>query len=245
MTLFLAILILCLIAEITSILIYYFYSKRYHLINNTETSRITTLKKGFYEIKGKVTFLTEKLISPMAQVPCIYYKLKIEELRNSGKSSSWHTIIKDEKYVRFGVQDSSGTAYIELKGAKLAFKKDIQGKTGLFNKASDELERVMNNYGKSTHRWIFDKTLRYEETIIGEAEELYVIGEVTDMEGYYPVYKKGKLPFLISDKSEESILQTSKKIFRIALLFMISIPLCLLVYFLFYLDLFPLIFALF
>jgi hypothetical protein len=170
----------------------------------------------------------------MTQVPCVYYKLKIEELRSSGKSSSWHPIIKDEKYVRFGLQDSSGTAYIEMKGAKLAINKDIKGKTGLFNKASDELERVMNKYGKSTRRWIFEKTLRYEETIIGEAEELYVLGEVTDMEGYYPVFNKKNHLFLISDKSEESLLRKSKQIFQIALLFMVAIPIGFLVYFLYH-----------
>lgn len=231
------IIIFCSIAEVISIILYYSYSKRYHLIFNTETSRITTLKKGFYEIKGKVTFLTEKLISPMAQIPCVYFKLKIEELRSSGKSSSWHTIIKDEQYVRFGLQDSSGIAYIEMKGAKFIFTKDLQGKTGLFKKASDELERVMNKYGKSTHSWIFDKTLRYEETIIGEAEEIYVLGEVIDMEGYYPVFRKRKLPYIISDKSEETLLRSARQIFRISLLVALAIPVGFLVYLLFYYNL--------
>lgn len=239
MNVFYIVIILCLIVEIIAIVLYYKYSKRFHLIFNTETSRITTLKKGFYEIKGKVTFLEKKLISPLAQVPCVYYKFKVEEQRGNGKNSHWHTVIKDEKYIRFGIQDPSGIAYIEPAGAKLLLVKDDKGSTGLFKKATDELKTAMKQYGKTTEGWIFDKTLRYEETFLSEGDDLIVLGEVSQMEGYYPVIKTGNHPYLISDKSEESLLSTSKRVFQIALLFMVAIPMGLLVYFMYYFGLFP------
>lgn len=200
------ILFLSSIVEIIAIVFYNIYSKRYRLIFNTETSRITTLKKGFYEIKGKVALLNEKLASPLNQQPCVYYKFKVEEQRSSGKSSSWHTLIKDEKYVRFGIQDTSGMAYIEADGAKLLLNKDDKGSTGLFKRATDELKAALKKYDKTSKGWISEKTLKYEETYLTEGDELYILGEVPEMEGDYPVFKKGKLPFYISDKSEESLL---------------------------------------
>lgn len=229
---------ICSIIEAIAVVLYNKYSKRYRIILNTETSRITTLKKGFYEIKGKIALLNEKLTSPLSKAPCVYFKFKVEEQRSSGKSSHWHTIIKDEKYVRFGVQDTSGMAYIEAEGAKLIVNKDDKGSTGIFNKATTELEAALKMYGKTSNGWIFDKTLKYEETYLSEGDDLYVLGEVMEMEGYYPVIKKGKLPFLISDKSEESMLRSSKRIFQVALFFMIAVPLGIVVYSLYYLGLF-------
>lgn len=234
MNIFIIVGLIGLSAEVMAIVSYSKYSKRYRLIKNTETSRITTLKKGFYEVIGKVVFLNDKLLSPLSQEPCVYYKFKVEEERSSGKSTSWFTVINDEKYVRFGLQDPSGIAYIEMKGAKLIFNKDLQGRTGLFRKASEELKWVMNRYGKTTHGWMFEKKLRYAETIIKESEELYILGEVHEMEGYYPVFRKGKLPFIISDKSEVSLLKNSRHIFQLALLIMIVIPLGIAVYLLFF-----------
>lgn len=204
--------------------LYTFFRKRYDLIVNTETSSITTLKKGFFEIKGKVNFLEEKLISPLSQVPCVYYKFKVEVERSSGKSSHWHTMVNESKSVRFAVQDHSGMAIIEMEGAKLKFNIDSKGRTGLFKEASEELERALSSYNKSSKGWFFRKTIRYTEIFVEEGDELFVIGEVQNFENYYPVFNKGKLPFLISDKSEEDLIKEAKRISRIALLLLFVFP---------------------
>ncbi len=75
---------------------------------------------------------------------------------------------------------------------------DNKGNTGLFKQASEELKIAMEKYGKTTKGWLFDKTLRYEETFLTEGDELYVLGEVVRKKNGSPVFEKGKKPFLIS-----------------------------------------------
>lgn len=198
---------------------YFFYTKfkRLHdLILNTETSKITTLKKGFYEIKGKVVKLEEELKSPYSERNCVYYKFKVEQEQSNGKGSSWRTIIKDEQYVRFYIQDSSGKAIVNLNGAKLKFITDIKDKSGGFwsSAATHEMEKTLAKYGKSSKSWIFEKKLRYQETYLEEGDNVFALGEVVDFEGYYPVIGKSKSPYIVSDNSEGSLLNNYKLYFR-------------------------------
>ncbi len=196
------------------IVAYFFYNKfkkLYDLILNTETFKITTIKKGFYEIRGKVVKIDKELQSPYSESKCVYYKFKVEQEKSNGKSSTWRTIINDEQFVRFYIEDSSGKAIIDLDGAKLKFNKDISERSGGFWKAATHnMENTLAKYGKTSKAWIFEKKLRYHETFLEEGDNVFAIGEVVDFEGYYPVFRKNKLPFIVSDKSEESLLHTYK-----------------------------------
>lgn len=208
------------------------FKKIHDLIKNTQTSKITTLKKGFYEIKGKVAKLDEQLESPYSEQPCVYYKFKVEQERSSGKNSHWDTIINDEKFVPFAVEDSSGKAIIDLRNAQLKFYKDVKEKSGFWNSASDNMEQTLAMYGKTSKSWIFEKNLRYHETYLEEGDEVYVIGEVLDFKEYYPVFMKNKLPYIVSDKSEESLLSTYKTIYQ-SILFGGIVVVLILLYFVF------------
>lgn len=192
------------------------------LILNTKTSKITTLKKGFYEIKGKVVGLEDGLISPMSEVPCVYYDFIVEQERSSGKSRSYHKIIDDERYVKFAVEDSTGKAIIYMRGASMKFYNDVKTKSDFWNKATDEMDRALGKYGNTSDGWVFEKTLRYKETFLEEGDEVYILGEVVDFEGYYPVFRVGKLPYIISDKSEETLLKSYKIWYRFALFFLFA-----------------------
>ena len=216
---------------VCAFLIYNFYRKRYRLLVTTQTSKITTLKKGYYEIKGRVKFLNDKLISPFSRENCVYYHFKVQEQRSSGKSSYWKTIIDDKQFVRFGIQDSSGIAIIELEGATLKFSTDAKGRTGIFRDASEEFTRALAQYNKSWKGWVFNKVLRFKEIQVAFNDELIVLGEVSDFEGYFPVFSKGKFPYLISDKPETTLVRESKLIARVALLFLLVIPLAAAIYF--------------
>jgi len=230
MNLVVILVLLAVLLETVVFIIYRIHRKKFHLIQNTETSKITTLKTGFYEIKGKVVCQSEKLVSPLTKKSCVYYKFKVEEQRSSGKSSHWITLINDEKFVRFAVQDSSGMAMLDIQGAKLKLNKDVKGNSGLFKKVIPELEETLKQYGKTSKGWIFEKSLRYEELFLLEGDELYVLGEVTDFESYYPVFKKDTLPFIISDKPEEELLRGFRHIMQIALFFLLAIPGALVIY---------------
>jgi len=218
------IIIIAVIAEIIVLFVYITNKSRYNLILNTETSKITTIGKGFHEVKGKVTLTGEKLTSPYSNRPCVYYRFKVEELKSSGKSSQWRTVIDDIKNVEFGVTDISGMALINTEGAGLKLNRDEKGKTKFLKENTPELKAAMSKYNIDTRGWLFEKSLRFEETVLCEGDELYVMGEVTEMKGYYPVFSKQKLPFIISDKPEEELLKASKTASQIALAFLLLVP---------------------
>jgi hypothetical protein len=125
-------------------------------------------------------------------------------------------------------------AILDIQGAVLKLNKDIKGNSGLFKETGPELEQALNQYGKTSKRWIFKKSLRYEELFLLEGEELYVLGEVTDFESYYPIFRKGKMPYMISDKPEEELLQSANRTLKIALFFLLIIPGALIAYLLYH-----------
>ena len=204
---------------------YSFFRKRHDLILNTETSKISTLRKGFYEIKGTVRFLDRKLTSPLSSEACVYYKFRVEQYRNTGKSGYWYKIIDDEQHVPFAIEDRTGKAFIKLEGAKLKFYTDEEGKSGMFNPASESLKKALQHYNETTEGFLVEKKLRYKEQYLAEGDELYVLGEVLDHEGIYPVFSKENKPFIVSDKSEDSLIASDKILYKVSFVLMIILPL--------------------
>lgn len=221
------IIIPCIFAVISIILALYFYfkyNKIVVLIQDTKTSKITTLKQGFAEITGKIEKKDGLLTSPMSRKPCVYYRFKVEEKRSSGKNSHWKRIIDDEKYVRFFISDNSGKAIVDCYKAKFNFDTDVKGNSGTFKDATPEMVEALNKYGYSDEGMFgFNKTLRYKEIFLEEGDNAYLLGEVTQMEGYFPVFSKASSPFYIADKPEEQIVKQYQKYKTIALICMAAV----------------------
>jgi hypothetical protein len=218
------------IAEIFAIYFYVVLKRKHDVITGVETSSVTALRKGLAEIKGKVVAGESALNSPLSNLPCVYYRFKVEQERSSGKSSNWQTIIDDRQFVEFGIQDPTGTAYVNLKGAELKFQTDWKGSSGIFNRAPEDIEKVLNGYDTTSKSFIFQKNLRYKETVLEPGDEVYCLGEVVEFKGYNPVFRKNKLPFIVSDKSEESIISELKLYFRLCFFLLIAIPLGIVIY---------------
>jgi len=128
------------------------------------------------------------LESPLSGKPCVYYKFKVEECRGSGRGARWVTIVDDEKYKKFEINDGSGYAIIDMNDSELNFKTDRKTRSGFLEKATPEMEKALQKYGKSKDGWMFEKTIKYKETFLEEGDELYVLGEVNDFENYKPIF---------------------------------------------------------
>jgi len=184
--------------------------KYYNTISKTETSNISWLQEGFNEIKGKIVALEEQLISPFSEKPCVYYQFLVEQQKSSGKSSHYVSIINDKKFQKFGVDDGTGIAIINLENADIQIKTDKKDSSGFFNKADENEVRALNKYSQSSKGFLFEKTLRYTEKFLEVGDEVYVLGEVEGREQSKPIFKKGKFPLFISDKSENELLNQYK-----------------------------------
>ncbi len=183
---------------------------RYKIISKTETSNISWLQEGFNEIKGKIVSLEEQLVSPFSEKPCVYYQFLVEQKKSSGKSSHYVSIINDKKFQKFGVDDGTGIAIIDLQGADIQIKTDKKDTSGFFNKADENEVRALNKYSQTSKGFLFEKTLRYNEKFLEVGDEVYVLGEVSGREQSKPIFKKGKLPLFLSDKSENELLNHYK-----------------------------------
>ena len=172
-------------------------------ISATSTGQISGLTDGYREIKGRIAKGAKKLRSPMAGKQCVYYTFTVTE---SGGDNS-KEIISDKKSTRCYLDDGTGTAAIELDEAELVLDVDHHDKSGTFNSASPKLEAILKRYGKSSKGLLFNKELKYEETILEVGDELYVLGPAKMVNGticFKPIRGQS---LIVSDKSERSLLR--------------------------------------
>jgi hypothetical protein len=184
--------------------------RKYNLIQKTETSPISMVYNGFYEVKGKIVPLGATIKSPFTEKDCVYYHFIVEQKKSSGKSSHWVKIIDDRRSVNFGIDDNTGVAKIDMTAADVQIKTDIKEKSGIFNNADEREKNVLQKYNQSNKNWIFEKTLHYTEKFLEAGDELYVLGEVNGKEEMKPVFRKATMPLFISDKSENELIKQYK-----------------------------------
>lgn len=205
-------------AVVACIAIFYLAAnyKKYSLISKTETSTISSLQEGFYAIKGKVVSLGEQLISPYSNKPCAYYEFNVEQIKGRYRSAAWASIIEDKKGQKFGVDDGSGIAIIDLQHADVQIKTDEKISSGFPSQEVDE--NLLRAIGKYKSEYIENKDdvcnrgllsgelVRYSEKYIQVGDDIYILGEVNGREQSKPLFKKNMLPLLVSDKAEHELL---------------------------------------
>ena len=177
---------------------------------------------GLAKMRGEIRAVNgaDLLVSPMTQVPGVYYKFVVEQesTRNDSTDQSmrtetdWHTVITDEQAVPAAVRDETGDALVDLKGAEVVLSQGQQLKSGTFNNMPAELEGRLNTlYGFSSKGFIFNKSLRYTEQVIEEGVKVLVVGEVKVHQSGTAVFIKGDHPLLVTDKSEDELVSHYKK----------------------------------
>lgn len=187
--------------------------KKWQIIKQTPTSNISDLYQGAGEVEGRVVELGETLESPISRKPCVAFHFKVEQKvvrrdSDGDRRTSWRTIVDDKRGVLFGVDDGTGIAAVDPNLANLVLDREARARSGFFSEAPSHLESTLNNqYGVSTKNWVFNKDLRFTESILSLGEPLYVLGEVNRQSAEDPVvFSKGIVPFIVSDKSQGALL---------------------------------------
>jgi hypothetical protein len=179
--------------------------RKNRLIVRTPTSRIGDLRPGFAEAKGRLVAPGETLVSPMTRKKCLYYHFRVEQRRTVDSKRQWVTVVDDLKANPCQVDDGTGCAFVALEDAEVHLERDALKKSGMFNSAPPELERVLaEKYGESSKGRFLNRRMRYFETVLEEGDELYVLGRVMWRdEG--PAFVDGNPVFVVSDQGETRV----------------------------------------
>lgn len=154
--------------------------KRRQRIVATPTSPIAQAPgNGVVEIKGRIAPSEQGLVqTPFSGRHAVWCRVTVQELRSSGRSSYWHTILTEVDGRLFMVDDGSGQmARVMPMGANVMLDKVSIASSGTFNDAAPHLEAFLQSRGLKSTSWIgFNKSMRYEEEILAPNDALYALG---------------------------------------------------------------------
>jgi hypothetical protein len=155
--------------------------KRRSRILNTPTSPIAQAPgNGLVEIKGRIQPSEQGMVqTPFSGRYAVWCRITVQELRNSGKNSYWHTILAEVDARPFMVDDGSGQqARVMPNGANVILDKQNIASSGTFNDAPPHLEAFLMSRGKkSTGFFGFNKSMRYEEEVLAPGDPVYALGQ--------------------------------------------------------------------
>jgi hypothetical protein len=183
-------------------------------IENAPLRTAQKLRAGPAKMKGKVVALEAPLTSPLTRSACVYYHFLVEQqhtTRTGGKnpttSTYWTTVVDDRRHVVCALDDHTGRAELDLDGAEVVMTTEERSRSGFLNDAPKRLQRLMEDrYSVSTKGLLFNKNLRYSESVIEEGDDLFVLGTVEKEEGEAPVFVKARsYPLIVSDKNESAL----------------------------------------
>ena len=128
------------------------------------------------KVIGAAQPLEHVLRGPLTGRPCVYYIAKVEQLHSTGRSSYWRTIVSESEGVPFVLVDETGRAIVDPTAAKMALDFDSRSSSGTFDDATPIEEAFLTKYGVTSRGWVFNKSIRYTEAIIGVGELVAVLG---------------------------------------------------------------------
>ncbi len=154
--------------------------KRRQRIVMTPTSPIAAAQGNqLVEIKGRVVPSEQgTLQTPFSGRHAVWTRITVQELRSSGRSSYWHTLLTEMDGRVFMVDDGSGQlARVMPQGANVILEKLKVAASGTFNDAQPHLEAFLASRGLKSTSWLgFNKSMRYEEELIAPGDPLFALG---------------------------------------------------------------------
>ncbi|MFN0117484.1 MAG: hypothetical protein ACKVQC_04210 [Elusimicrobiota bacterium] len=164
--------------------LFFFGFKRLALVRRIQTmatSKNRSVAMGFVEVFG-LAKSQYKLLDPIYNNPCVYYSVKVEERRSSGKNSHWVTIYQDNSAgFSFAVEDASGLVEVFPKDAELQLSSKITC-TSSFGFGSSPEDLFLK-------KWKGLNTVQLTAYIIRLGDPVFIIGHVglNNKQMVYPI----------------------------------------------------------
>jgi hypothetical protein len=91
--------------------------REYRVLADTPRIPVRSVSMGLSHVAGTSTG-GEPLISPLTQVPCYYYEVKVEKKVKKDKQETWETTHQDRAEVPFYIQDETGKILVNPQHAE-------------------------------------------------------------------------------------------------------------------------------
>jgi hypothetical protein len=206
--------IACLVVGAVAAVLGVLRARRVNSIESTPTSRIRDLRPGLRVASGTVRALGPTLTSPIGGKSCVHYRFWVEEYvssvttteRHQAANTGWRTVVDDQRSVAWVLDDGTGQAEVVVRDAELVLDQRTRLRSGFLHDAPPEVEQALARYGESSSGLIFNKNMRYTESVIAEGEPLFVLGTVS-LDGPRPCFRAGGDVFIVSDRGEAGLLR--------------------------------------
>jgi hypothetical protein len=132
------------------------------------------------KLVGELVYAGHSIASPLSQRKCAYYSIVVKEYRGRGaRGGHWREIVREERGIDFYLRDPSGMALVRIGGdgnALPALVQDHRVRTSPIVHNDADLERFLNERGRTVEGTFFRKNLRAYEGILEAGERVAVGG---------------------------------------------------------------------
>jgi hypothetical protein len=180
------------------------------------------------------------LTSPIEQRPCVYYHLVIEQFHQNSSSRGpasvrrgpgsgyWERVVEDTQAVPMVVADDTGAIPVDPKQARLDFKSNRRHANLLAKLPKEIEESVRDRYKIVTRAGWLPKQMRYTEVVIGQDEEVFVMGDCEVKDGK-PAFVTTSHPLYLSFRKEEALVRNGKITAKVTAVLGVVLPILFLV----------------
>lgn len=156
--------------------------RRYLIVRRAQRSKIASSAMGFVEVKAHgVKAAEEVLLSPVTQSPCLYFRYRVLERRQNGKSSSWVEVHReDSSHIPFLIRDETGEVWVYPAACELyTYHKQVIHGGQYTLRAREALTRLGRfNWAMTSDRY------RLEEEFLAPGDALYALGALYQTQDY-------------------------------------------------------------
>jgi len=179
---------------------------------------------GLVKIQGvaRAVDAKELLTSPIEQVPCVYYRLVIEQWHNSTSNAKtgpvrrgpgsgyWERVIEDTQAIPMVIADDTGAVQIDPNEAKLDLQSNRRHANFLSQLPKDLEQSLRDRYKIVTKSFFLPKQMRYTEIVIAEDAEVFILGEC-EVEDGQASFSTRNHPLYLSFRNEETLVRNGKR----------------------------------
>lgn len=173
------------------------------------------------KVSGKALHVKDPLIAPYTNRKCVFYQITIEQKVSTGKSSTWKTLVKEERFQEFFIQTKSDFVIIKPqenpKNYICHLVKDKDQSSGAFNDPTPRLRRILESRNINPETFLgFNKKIRYKEGVIEIGEEITVAGiaKWKTLSEPFPEYPYSKIATLESVDKQKIIITDLPEVIR-------------------------------